>query len=245
MALVEMKRSSQILGKQCAINILIPDKIESDRKLPVIWLLHGLGDDGSCWLRKTVLETLVQDTYVAVIMPDMGRSFYLDDPDGLKYRTYFLTELIPELRSIFPLSSAQADNHLVGNSMGGFGALSLAFEKPELFSKVAAISPVTNLEIVEEIMPDYKRILASAANKKDFLFELAAKSGQYILPELFIRIGSTDFLKADCDNFVDKIQKNLRRNIDYKVTSGDHDWSYWNAILPEVLQWLNVNGGNK
>jgi S-formylglutathione hydrolase len=81
---------------------------------------------------------------MVVATPDVGPwSFYLDDPArGLHWESFIAQRFIPQLRARFAVHDAAAATGLVGMSMGGYGALKLAFGRPDAFAAVYAISPM-------------------------------------------------------------------------------------------------------
>ena len=100
MAFMECFIRSSVLGKACNINVLMPQHYEADGITPgkrqeykVLYLLHGLSDDYSAWMRRTSIERYMGNLPVVVVMPDAGRSFYTDMKHGLKYWTFISEEL--------------------------------------------------------------------------------------------------------------------------------------------------------
>ena len=71
------------------------------RKRKVLYLLHGLSDDGSAWQRFTSIETIAHEYGLVVVMPSVGRSFYIDQPNGQKYFSYLMDELPRYLADVF------------------------------------------------------------------------------------------------------------------------------------------------
>ncbi len=161
MAILKLTRAWRALEEQTTIYVILPNEIQRDKKLQVLWLLHGLGDDGSGWIRKTNLEVLTKHTNLVVITPEMNRSFYMNMKDGLPYWDYLVDEVIPEMRNLLPLSTDPKDNFVGGVSMGGFGAFKLAFTHPEWFSAIVPMSSVIDLTELPKIMPDYRNILVA------------------------------------------------------------------------------------
>ena len=112
MAFIQCSFHSDVLGKACSMNVLLPQKVTtqigmtssgSRKDLPVLYLLHGLSDDHSIWMRRTSIERYAASYPLAVVMPDGGRSFYTDMKYGSKYWT-FLSEELPEIVcSLFPV----------------------------------------------------------------------------------------------------------------------------------------------
>ncbi|WP_368250680.1 alpha/beta hydrolase [Enterococcus sp. 2201sp1_2201st1_B8_2201SCRN_220225] len=242
MAFLELTRSAKILDLQTTVRVILPDIIEPKKELPVIWLFHGLGDNGSAWARKTNLEQLVSTKDWVIIMPDMGRSFYSDMTYGGKYWQYLTCELIPQMQNLLPISQNPADNYVVGNSMGGYGALKLAFSYPEKFRAVAAISPVVDLKVVPTIMSDYQGVFGENGvfDSQNELLAIAKQAPVKDLAtiKLFQIIGDEDFLKEDNDRFHTEMAS-VPIETDYQVLPGNHDWIFWNEAIKKVLDWLN------
>lgn len=252
MAFLNLYRSSQKLANQIGVQAILPDQIQADEKLPVIWLFHGLGDNGTTWQRKTNIEQLVGQQRLAVIMPDMARSFYTNMAYGGAYWDYLTEELMPQMRHYLPLSAAPQDNYLVGNSMGGYGALKLAFTYPEKFRAVAAISPVVDLSVVPSIMPDYQAVfgaegITAPANQLRVLAQ-QADLGKLQQLQWYHAIGDDDFMKQPNDQFNQFLTSDLGLQVTYHTGAGNHDWTYWNEQIEQVLRWLPLEqqkGHNK
>ncbi|MFD1441519.1 alpha/beta hydrolase [Lacticaseibacillus hegangensis] len=249
MANLALTFSSTILKGQNTVHLILPDK-PLGQKIPVIWLLHGLGDDGSCWIRKTRLEQLTTDVNVAVVMPDMGRSFYRNLPGGLHYYIYLSEELPEYLQSLFPLSRQASENFLVGNSMGGYGSFYWAAHQPEKFSYVATLSPVTDLSTVPSFMPDYESSLGSKPAALPTLldeFETNASKLQHL--NWLTLAGKDDQLTHASVAFAKSARDSLGIDINEHVLPGKHDWTFWDQNLSTILSWLPLKkidrvGGN-
>src|SRR5213080_4930690 len=112
----------------------------SDEPPPVLYLLHGLSDDDTIWLRRTSIERYVAPLGLAVVMPQVHRSFYTDQASGGNYWT-FLSEELPELvGTLFRVSQRREDTFVAGLSMGGYGAVKWALRQPDRFAAAASLS---------------------------------------------------------------------------------------------------------
>lgn len=242
MSLLQFTRAWPALQEQAAVHVILPNEIQADQPLQVLWLFHGLGDSGNGWLRKTNLEVLDKYTNLAIITPEMGRSFYMNMANGLPYWDYLTKEVIPEMRKLLPLSVDPKDNFVGGVSMGGFGALKLAFAHPEWFSAVISISAVINLTTLPNLMPDYRGIFDGPL-PQHYLEDLAGQAPQMALRKIrfYDCIGDQDFLKADNDAFAAYLKNQLHLNVTYRTGPGDHDWLYWQSVLPDIMGWLLGN----
>lgn len=234
MALVKIQFSSKLLENQTTVRLLLPDR-KIVKPLPVIWWLHGLGDNGNTWLRKTRIELFAEKYNIAIIFPDMQRSFYLNIQDGLPFYTYLTDELYHYLYSVFPFSTDPNKNFLVGNSMGGFGAYKWSFTDPHKFSYIATMSPVTNLSVLPKIMPDYQII---ESKKTPSLYNLALSNKNILSMANWLNlIGDSDPLLNDDQKFVNRIKK-LGINLNMQISSGKHDWTFWDKQIEKIFDWL-------
>lgn len=237
MAHLQITRFSSTLQTHMNIGVILPDQLPQ-APLDTIWLLHGLGENGTCWPTRTTIENLALNYQAAIIMSNVDRSFYMDEINGLPYWTYFTKELMPEMQHLLPLNSHRENNFIIGNSMGGFGALKLGFSHPELFSYVAALSPVINLTDVIPIMPDIKRVFGDEI-PEDYLQSLAqtAKIDDLKAIKWYRTIGESDFLKPANDQFTHFMTKH-QLDDHYHVSPGNHDWFFWEKEIQNVLAWL-------
>lgn len=248
MALISVHFSSKLLQTQTVVRLIMPDR-PINKPLQTIWWLHGLGDDGSAWIRKTRLELFASQFNVAIIIPDMQRSFFQNIRGGLPYFDYLSKELPNYLETIFPLSKNQKDTFLVGNSMGGYGSYKWSALNPDKFSYVATLSPVTNLNTVTSFMEDYQSILGKEPNKITSLFDLMSPNIEQLKKINWIQfMGSDDSLREDSEAFTKKVQNQLNLDLNQNILSGNHNWTFWDEQLPELFKWLPLHkldsGGN-
>ena len=256
---------SDTLGMQTDMTVLLPqattdaqigvDTVQSDRVLhPCLWLLHGLSDDHTSWLRNTAVEQYVAPLGIAVVMPNVHRSFYTDMVYGGAYQTFLQEELPRIARSFFPLSSHREDNAIAGLSMGGYGTFKWALSCPDFAMAAASLSGVLDMSrrvgearSMEE--PALRReTLAQAFGDRDIsgtpddLFELARQRvADGRAPELLQICGTEDFLYPDHLSFRDHCA-DCGLHLDVREGPGDHTWSYWDQEIRTVLDWLTSLG---
>ena len=145
---------SEALSLSTSMTVLLPQRTTTqigmegrttDGAPPVLYLLHGLSDDDTIWLRRTSIERYAAPLGLAVVMPQVHRSFYADQAYGGRYWT-FLTEELPELvGSLFRVSDRREDTFVAGLSMGGYGALKWALRQPERFAAAACLSGAVDI----------------------------------------------------------------------------------------------------
>lgn len=225
------------------MTVLLPEKITEPATL---YLLHGLSDDDTCWTRYTGIERYASEHGLAVIMPQVHRSFYTDEAEGNRYWT-FLSEELPSLVSrFFRLSPRREDTYVAGLSMGGYGAFKWALRRPERFAAAASLSGALDMPgRVARGMPDdprfFQRIFGEApvsGTPDDDLWLLKETVNP---PRLYVCCGTDDFLYQDNLTFLDACRAN---GIDVvaDLTPGEHDWAYWDAGIQRVLAWM-MGGG--
>ena len=253
MAFLSTDIYSNALRMDTHINVILPqDRTCSDEPAKVLFLLHGLSDDCSKWTRFTAIERKISGKNLAVVMPEVQRSFYTDMRYGLNYFTYIAYELPKLCKALFNLSDKREDNFIAGLSMGGYGALKTAFTRPDAFSKVASFSGAVafrrTLESgVEGIYSAdrIKELVGICGEEMKFTdvedpFCLAKKVlSENNAPELLITCGTEDFLYQDNLKF-----KAYLEEIGYDFTfldwAGVHCWEFWDESLDRLIEFLGV-----
>src|SRR5690554_2910509 len=249
MALIQCRFKSKALNMSTSMTVILPEYITIGTRVPTLYLLHGYSDDDSIWPRRTSIERYVEDLGIAVVMPQVDRSFYADMVSGLNYWT-FLSEELPEVaRSMFPLSTEREDNFVAGLSMGGYGAFKWALRKPEFFAAAASLSGALVMgkerdhAIADAVNEDLKLIwggegLAQTDNDILWLLERGAKSSE-TQPLLYQCCGTEDFLYKDNLIFRAACEK-TNYSYTYEEGPGVHDWAYWDMKIQDVLAWLPI-----
>lgn len=260
MAFIQCDFFSQVLGFSTSMNVILPDNpkviaskedIPSKKpKYPTLYLLHGLSDDHTAWMRRTAIEHYVKDLNIAVVMPNAGRSFYTDMKYGYNYYTFISEELISIAESFFPLSSNREDRFIAGLSMGGYGALKIALSHPENFSAAASLSGAVDIgKIVERLtnenalqnIYEFNNIfgdLTNFTNTNNDLFKLSSLcSNLDKKPRIYLSCGTEDFLYEDNLNFKTHME-NLSFDFTYEEEPGSHEWEYWDKKIQSVIKWL-------
>jgi S-formylglutathione hydrolase FrmB len=140
---------SAILGKPVNTCVALPSDYESanSAKYPVLYFLHGLFENQTSWSDRggeQILDGLISDGEVGkfiVVLPDGGRSFYVNSMDGHdRYEDFFIQELVPAIDKKYRTISEPGARGISGSSMGGYGALHLAMRHPEVFGSASAQS---------------------------------------------------------------------------------------------------------
>lgn len=247
MALMNVNFYSEALGMQTHVQVIIPQKTAlgeiginvkaEDTAYKTLYLLHGLSDDETIWMRRTSIERYASEYGICVVMPFGGRSFYCDIKNGQSFYTYIAKELPKRIQEFFRVSDKREDTFIAGLSMGGYGALKIALKNPDTFCAGAGLSPCCNLDTL-----GFEGLLVSLFGEaktppEDDLSCIAeiAKNAPH-KPRLYMAIGTEDFLYENAQ----PLRKQLTKDFDftYFETSTSHSWAFWDAQIQEVLKWM-------
>ncbi len=254
MAFFEAHLYSPALGLQTTVNVLLPDPdvlARSDAPLPTLYLLHGMSDDQTMWMRNTRVELFAKRYRMAVVMPAADLSFYMDMAHGNRYYTYIGQELPDAMEAFFPLSKKREDRFVAGLSMGGYGSFALALNRPDRYAAAASFSGCLALHEtpVETASPmgDFDRCMqnifgtqaalqAGAGNLFAAAERLAATPDR--APRLYMACGDRDSLLGANEAFYARYGKPL--SIEYHVSPGSHSWVFWDHYIELALKWMGL-----
>ncbi len=251
MALIQCDFYSEVLQLNTSMNVILPQPARA--RYPVLYLLHGLSDDHTIWLRRTSIERYVDALGLAVVMPAVHRSFYADMARGNRYWTFTSRELPALVRGFFPISHQREDTFVAGLSMGGYGAFKLALSFPQRFAAAASLSgaldqagpapqdadPAMRAEM-ENIYGDLDKLPGSANDTMHLAAQIARSAGPK--PRLYQCCGTEDFLYDQNLRFRDHALA-LGLDLTYEEGPGEHEWGYWDRMIQHVLAWLPLKIG--
>lgn len=255
---------SSLLGKDVKYNIYLPaDYSTSNRSYPILYLLHGFGDDETGWVQfgeaNSITDKLIQNGEIApmiIAMPDGGVSGYVNSYDGkVPYEDFFIKEFIPHIESTYRIRAQKRYRAIAGLSMGGYGTLVMSTKHPELFAASAPLSAGVRTDAEVIAMPDiqwansyaqrYGKDLVGNArinehyNKNSILKIIETANPDDIKKvRYYIDCGDDDFLiKGNMALHALMIDKKIPH--EFRVRQGGHTWSYWRSALPEVLKFVS------
>ncbi len=210
--------------------------------VPVLYLLHGLSGDCTSWERRTSIERYAGEKGIAVVMPEVRRSFYTDEAVGEKYWTWVADELPQLIARTFRVSTAREDTFVAGLSMGGFGAFKLALNRPGQFAAAASLSGVMDLaglDLSENAGSMARRIWdgRDIAGTEDDLLGLLRAAHPGHIPPLFLDCGTEDFLVDGNRKFI-ALAGERGHDLTSRLRPGAHTWGFWDEGIRDVLDWL-------
>ena len=212
---------------------------------PVLYLLHGLTDDDTAWTRYTSIERYAAARGLAVVMPQVHRSFYADEAYGMRFWTFLSEELPQIVRRFFRVSARREDTYVAGLSMGGYGAMRWALRQPERFAAAATLSGALDAAYIQEldlrphIRELTRRVFAgrTVRGSDEDLLHLVATADPARLPRLMLRCGTEDHTLAQNQRFVAACRKRGVA-LDAEYGPGAHEWGYWDARIQDVLEFF-------
>jgi putative tributyrin esterase len=254
MALVSCDLYSESLEVGTSLTLLLPQSTQTQIGVtdavrsgppPVLYLLHGLSDDHTAWLRYTAIERYAAARGLAVVMPAAGRSFYRNEAHGHRYWDWVSEELPRLVAELFRVSSDPADTFVAGLSMGGYGALKHAFTHPERYAAAASLSGVTRVQALVDDLPRPElvdRVFGGDFAPGDDLFQLLEEVDAARLPALYLGCGTEeDPLVRHNTELAEALRaKGVSPHVDLRP--GVHEWGLWDAQIRDVIEWLPIAG---
>lgn len=248
--------TSKILKSERKYAVYLPPDYEtSERTYPVLYLLHGAGDDQTGWVQfgevLRITDNAIKEgkaTPMVIIMPDAdtGQRGYFNVGDW-KYEDFFFEELMPYVEQKYRIKSEKRYRAVAGLSMGGGGSFMYALHKPELFSSAcplsAYIGPLTIADLKSR-MERTNQKFSDAALEEWFANHNALNLVESVPEEdiksvrWYIDCGDDDFLfEGNSLMHIAMTKKKIPH--EYRVRDGRHSWTYWREALPTVLGFVS------
>lgn len=254
---------SVALERAMGYSLYLPEGWRDAReRYPVLYLLHGRGDNDATWLRQgRAAETaarLIASGRIApliIAMPDAAMSWYVDSHDvggpGAFGRAVS-DEFVAMMEAQYPARAERGARAIAGLSMGGYGALRFAFARPDRFAAVVAMSPALWSRVTPDTVPDerHARVFIGsfgqpfdparfiAANPFGMIPALARTSER---PAILLMAANDDFPGILADTRL--IHERLTETgiaADLRFADGRHDWGYWSACVEDMLIFIDA-----
>lgn len=254
---------SKVLGATVRYNVYLPDGFEhSDRRYPVVYLLHGLSDDYNAWRERGRMDWALDELIgtgeavpMIVIMPNAGGrdthntwNGYFNMP-GWAYEDFFFQELMPQAEAKYRAISDKEHRAIMGLSMGGGGSTVYCQRHPDMFSSCYAMSPwLTNDDNnVNQGNAKDKLYLVCQAVKEHSALRFVQNADEETRKQLrtvkwFIDCGDDDFL-FDMAVDMHKLMRRAGIHSELRIRNGVHNWEYWHAALRMALPFASRNFG--
>jgi putative tributyrin esterase len=244
---------SDIIGKVLPYNALLPPGyFKSNKRYPVLYLLHGLFGHHDDWITRTNLAEYAASYDLIIITPEGNDSWYVDSatvPTD-KYESYFVKQLIPDVDARYRTIKDRRARGVAGLSMGGYGALKFGFKYRDYFafagSLSGALDPVNRSEehpgfAWNILRPSLTAVFGPAdsrARQDNDLHQIARNftaADISSLPYLYFDCGLEDgFLATNRELAEILVSKKIAHQ--YRQLPGAHDWKYWDRQVREILR---------
>ncbi|MEI6140646.1 MAG: alpha/beta hydrolase-fold protein [Mariniphaga sp.] len=255
-----LSMTSKILKMERKYAIYLPPDYEtSQRSYPVLYLLHGSGDDQTGWVQfgevlRIADKSLVDGTAtpMIIVMPDgnTGRRGYFNDVKGdWNYEDFFFQELIPFIEKTYRAKTDKRYRAISGLSMGGGGTFMYALHHPELFSAACPLSASVGPLTMEEASTRLKRQNpdVTEAQVSKYFSSLSALELVNNMPEdqkksvrWYIDCGDDDNLSiGNCLVHNSMLKYGIPH--EFRIRDGAHNWTYWRDALPKVLEFVSMS----
>ena len=250
---------SKILDTEKKYSIYLPpDYDSSERSYPVLYLLHGLGDDHTGWVQfgevKRIADEAIQSgdaTPMIIVMPNAKsvRNGYFNSirDNDWNYEDFFFEEFMPYVEGKYRIKAEKRFRAIAGLSMGGGGTFIYAMHHPELFSSACPLSAWFwwadfekfkeeladgDKKVSEEKLADYFR------NNHPLELVKSVSPKELNSVKWYIDCGDGDFC-AIGNSLMHIAMRRGDIDHEYRVRNGGHNWSYWRLSLPEVLNFVS------
>lgn len=259
----ELYVKSDILNRNVKYAVYLPADYEtSNRTYPVVYLLHGYGDDHTGWLQfgevNRYADKAIADGTIPpmiIVMPDAGTSWYINNYNGKQsYEDFFFKEFIPTIETEYRIKNKKQYRGVAGLSMGGYGTLVYSIKHPDMFSAAAALSAAVRsdddfMAITEARWKEaYSNVIGPNLNGKERLN--ATWQANSVLG--LVQSKSADDLGKvrfwlDCGDDDALSKGNILLHIaftekkvphEFRMRDGGHTWTYWRTGITDALAFI-------
>lgn len=224
--------------------VVLPAGYEtSERRYPVLYLLHGHDGGHRNWLDRTNLLAYTSTMDLIVVLPDAGNSWYANSigrPDE-RFEQYVAVEVPAFVDQHFRTLTYREARYVAGLSMGGFGALKLGLAYPGRFSLAGSFSGSTRaiIDTVSATVRDAFGPPGSVGRAANDLIAMVGRASAAATPYLYLDCGAADRLLASNRVFVEALgMQGLA--YEYHEGPGGHGWEYWDRRLPVFLRLVEA-----
>ncbi|MCR9016704.1 alpha/beta hydrolase [Aquiflexum gelatinilyticum] len=255
----ELIITSKILNMERKYAVYLPAGYEtSQRSYPVLYLLHGGGDDQTGWVQfgevQHIADKAIQEgkaTAMIIIMPDANtgkRGYFNDVNNEWRYEDFFFEELMPFVEKKYRIKTEKRYRAIAGLSMGGGGTFFYAMHRPDLFSSACPLSGSlrnTTFEEFQKGLETNKVVVKNESSLRPY-YDRHNALQQISLSDVekmksvkwYFDCGDDDFL-YEGNSLVHIALKKKEIPHEFRIRDGGHTWTYWRTSLPEVLGFVS------
>jgi S-formylglutathione hydrolase FrmB len=238
---------SASMQKNIKTCVITPESYKkSNKKFPVVYLLHGYSGDYATWVKsfKEVAQQVDKYGFIVVGVDGNYSSWYFDSPidPTFKYETYIIDELVPFIDKKYKTIVGPKGRAISGLSMGGHGALYLSFKHQEVFGAAGSMSGGVDFRPFPENWDIKKRLGSITEFPENWDKNTVANMLELVKDnnlKLIIDCGVDDFF-IDVNRELHQKMLALKINHDYIERPGKHNIEYWeNSLKFQLLFFYN------
>ena len=237
---------SPSLHDQRAVTVLLPTGYsESDKRYPVLYLLHGGGQDHTVFATRGWFGAQASRGII-IVTPNAGESWYVNsvvDPKA-RYEDFIVKDLVSYIDSNYRTIATRQGRSVAGVSMGAWGAMLLGLKHHQLFGAVGALSAPflisrqsPNMDMTSREQQTFGKPGSPERLERDPITLLAAIPVESV-PVLYLASGNQDIFVIDNRRFVERLTE---RKIPYEyreVSPRGHSWDLWDDQLVNFIEML-------
>ncbi|MEK6755002.1 MAG: alpha/beta hydrolase family protein [Bacteroidota bacterium] len=240
------------LGRTKKVSVFLPSNYNPKLRYPILYLLHGYSGGYTDWPSKTKLAEYVKDIPLIVAMPDAENSWYVNsatEPQD-RFEDYVVKDVPQYMQRLYSVDTTR--QAIAGLSMGGYGAMMLAFKHASQFRFAGSLSGAitiprtindTSRPAERQLSPSLKRAFGERQNgfrNAHDVFFLYRQIHKDSLPYLYLVTGIQDgfrgFLPAH-RAFTDLL-RTYGAAYEYHETPGAHNWQFWDREIQLLIKRL-------
>ncbi|MFE7812247.1 alpha/beta hydrolase [Streptomyces sp. NPDC057433] len=252
---------SEALGRQKSVNVVLPPGYApTARPFPVLYLLHSYGGNRHTWLTCPSLADRVATHRLILVLPESGRYWLVNDAGGRRYEDYFIHDVVGRVEKRYNTVASRSGRAVAGFSMGGATSLFQTLRHPDLFAVAGSHSGAFEAPLREGdpyaryrsdrrlMMPtvrDHERVwgpVGSTVRRTYDPYRLLADKDPEAPLRFYLDVGSDDYERMI------EMNRNIRDALtaqgvshEYHERPGGHDWSFVDAGLPRLFDFVREN----
>ena len=243
---------STAMQREIPAIVVTPGSYSPDKRFPVVYLLHGYSGNYTDWASPERGTKFLADTHnVILVMPDGGfSSWYFDSPidPAMRYETFISRELVEFVDKNFSTIASREGRAITGLSMGGHGALYIAFRNQGVFGAAGSMSGGVDIRPFPHSWDIAKRLGTLAEHPENWEQHTVINLMHLLTPNslaIIIDCGTEDFF-YDVNRALHKKLKYNNIPHDFISRPGAHNWAYWtNAVKFQLLFFSEFFGAER
>lgn len=248
--------NSDLLDREFAYNIYIPDDYgSSDALFPVVYLLHGNRGTENSWFRGADLQNQLDDLIASgqiqpllLVTPADPRYWWADGHEEAVL-TSFVTELVPHIDEQFRTVRSRDGRAIGGYSAGGFGAVNIALQYPELFAAAAPLSPAVYSPVPpadssatsQDTFVNNGQFDAELWERNNWVSFIDSYKATGVIVPFYINTGDHDRfdIAYHAAVFYQALREYQPEFTELRIFDGDHDFDAWGGSVGDALIYMD------